>query len=206
MSQPIIANTNLHSHASIGNTHKKLNGFTIVELLIAIVVIGILAAISIVAYNGIQNRASMTKKEVAKSNVEKALELYKVDNGSYPETHNDFYGVDFEPLEPGLSTIGMDIDGVEASPTRVDQDKQAAGTFRKDTLYIATYSDSGVTYFGIPYHRDEVVFTYWDDNESEWVELIKSDGHTNGEYYTDYRYTGRLSTDENGQPYDANFY
>ncbi|MBC7512702.1 prepilin-type N-terminal cleavage/methylation domain-containing protein [Candidatus Saccharibacteria bacterium] len=34
-----------------------LKGFTIVELLIAIVVIAILAAISIVAYNGVQQRA-----------------------------------------------------------------------------------------------------------------------------------------------------
>lgn len=35
---------------------KSKSGFTIVELLIVIVVIGILAAITIVAYNGIQNR------------------------------------------------------------------------------------------------------------------------------------------------------
>lgn len=36
---------------------QKQNGFTIVELLIVIVVIGILAAITIVSYNGIQDRA-----------------------------------------------------------------------------------------------------------------------------------------------------
>lgn len=38
---------------------QKQTGFTIVELLIVIVVIGILAAITIVAYNGIQERARM---------------------------------------------------------------------------------------------------------------------------------------------------
>jgi len=36
---------------------QKQSGFTIVELLIVVVVIAILAAITIVAYNGIQNRA-----------------------------------------------------------------------------------------------------------------------------------------------------
>ena len=39
------------------NLKTKQKGFTLVELLIVIVVIAILAAISIVAYNGIQNRA-----------------------------------------------------------------------------------------------------------------------------------------------------
>lgn len=38
----------------------RQRGFTIVELLIVIVIIGILAALVIVAYNGIQNRASDT--------------------------------------------------------------------------------------------------------------------------------------------------
>lgn len=41
--------------------NKKQNGFTIVELLIVIVVIGILAAISIVAFNGVQERARVQR-------------------------------------------------------------------------------------------------------------------------------------------------
>lgn len=42
---------------TIKDMKQKAYGFTIVELLIAIVVIGILAAISIVAYNSVTQRA-----------------------------------------------------------------------------------------------------------------------------------------------------
>ncbi len=61
------------------------SGFTIVELLIVIVVIAVLAAISVVAYTGIQNRANDSVVESDLKTVAKKLELYKIDNnGNYP--------------------------------------------------------------------------------------------------------------------------
>lgn len=62
----------------------KAKGFTIVELLIVIVVIGILAAITIVAYNGITKRASDTQRRSDVQSIAKALELYYIDNNRYP--------------------------------------------------------------------------------------------------------------------------
>lgn len=59
-------------------------GFTIVELLIVIVVIGILAAITVVAFNGVQERARDAERKTGLSNVAKALQMYKIDHGSYP--------------------------------------------------------------------------------------------------------------------------
>ena len=58
-------------------------GFTIVELLIVIVVIAILAAISVVAYNGIQERARLSRYQTELGAVNKAIQLYYVDNGRY---------------------------------------------------------------------------------------------------------------------------
>lgn len=63
---------------------KQTTGFTIVELLIVIVVIAILAAISVVAYNGIQQRARNSQTLAGVRAYEKALKLYYADNGAYP--------------------------------------------------------------------------------------------------------------------------
>lgn len=63
---------------------KSQSAFTIVELLIVIVVIAILATISVVAYSGIQGRARDSMRISKIKSMEKALELYLLDNGTYP--------------------------------------------------------------------------------------------------------------------------
>jgi prepilin-type N-terminal cleavage/methylation domain-containing protein len=65
---------------------KTKSGFTIVELLIVIVVIGILAAISLVAYNGVQARAISSQQEVAAKAYYTAFSAYVAERGSYPST------------------------------------------------------------------------------------------------------------------------
>lgn len=64
----------------------KKTGFTIVELLIVIVVIAILAAITIVAYNGLQKRAQTSAVSTALNQASKKIKLYQVDNNVYPTT------------------------------------------------------------------------------------------------------------------------
>lgn len=64
--------------------NKRISGFTIVELLIVIVVIGILAAISIVAYNGISNQANDTAIKSDLSDLAKKAKIFQAENGRYP--------------------------------------------------------------------------------------------------------------------------
>jgi type II secretion system protein G len=68
---------------------KRQQGFTIVELLIVIVVIGILAGLVIVTYNGIQQKARNTERTTDISALQSHLEAYFAqNNGTYPTLDN----------------------------------------------------------------------------------------------------------------------
>lgn len=85
------------------NTKPNQSGFTIVELLIVIVVIAILAAISIVAYNGIQNRGKQSAAQSLASQVAKKAEAYNTVQSSYPANVTAFANVDEAKLDNSSS-------------------------------------------------------------------------------------------------------
>lgn len=76
----------------------KNTGFTIVELLIVIVIIGVLAGITVVAFNGIQERARNARYASAIDSYTKALTAYKGEFGEYPST-------ELPPGETGNGTV-----------------------------------------------------------------------------------------------------
>lgn len=74
------------------NSKNTIQGFTIVELLIVIVVIAILAAITIVSYNGIQNRAYDTTVQSDLNTLMKKAGLFHAEEGRYPTSVNEIIG------------------------------------------------------------------------------------------------------------------
>lgn len=67
---------------------RQASGFTIVELLIVIVVIGILAALVITTFTGIQQRARNTERETDIKAIHGQVEAYYAQNGRYPTLDN----------------------------------------------------------------------------------------------------------------------
>ncbi len=110
-------------------------GFTIVELLIVIVVIAILAAITIVAYNGIQTRARLTSAQAAAASLAKKIEAYNSVTGAYPTNSSSITTQLGTQNESSLTGSGITITGATA-PTSTN------GT----TTVQMMYCDSGAGY------------------------------------------------------------
>ena len=89
----------------------KEGGFTIVELLIVIVVIGILAAITIVSYTGITTQAKTAHAQQNASSVQSVADAFNAENSKYPATTADFAAVSSAKLPAGITLL------ISADPT-----------------------------------------------------------------------------------------
>jgi general secretion pathway protein G len=62
------------------------SGFTLIEIMVVIIILGILASFVAVKLTGQTEEARRTQAKVQIESFDTALELYKLDNGSYPST------------------------------------------------------------------------------------------------------------------------
>ncbi|NQU77578.1 prepilin-type N-terminal cleavage/methylation domain-containing protein [Candidatus Falkowbacteria bacterium] len=78
---------------------KKNKGFTLVELLVVVIIVGILAAVAIPMYQGATDRSKASEAVVALGTIRSALRVYYAEHAVYP-VHADTVQVD---------SLGLDL-------------------------------------------------------------------------------------------------
>nr|WP_320113913.1 type II secretion system major pseudopilin GspG [uncultured Desulfuromonas sp.] len=68
------------------NIHRNQRGFTLIEVMVVVVILGILAGIVVPKLLDRPEEARRTKAELQIKGIEDALALYKLDNGIFPST------------------------------------------------------------------------------------------------------------------------
>ncbi len=78
--------------------HKKSeNGFTLIEIMIVIIIMGILASYVAVKLTGQTEKARVTQARTQIESIKTALEMYHMDNGRYPSTDQGLQALVTEP-------------------------------------------------------------------------------------------------------------
>ncbi len=76
---------------------KNTKGFTLIELMVVVVILGILASLIVPRFMGRTDEARQVKAKVDISAIETGLKLYKLDNGNYPTTEQGLAALVMEP-------------------------------------------------------------------------------------------------------------
>ncbi|WP_417514669.1 type II secretion system major pseudopilin GspG [Marinobacter sp.] len=68
------------------NTPESNRGFTLIEIMVVMVILGLLVAVVAPNIMGRSDQAKITVAETQLTNISKALDLYRLDNSHYPST------------------------------------------------------------------------------------------------------------------------
>ena len=136
-------------------------GFTIVELLMVVVIIGLLATITVVSYSGIQQRARESKITADLSTADRKIKTYSIEYSALPSTETQVQNYQFG---------GVVQNGVVCVYGSCDP---GSLTIPRGTYLVSVYNDGT---------NAQVNVYYWDYTAGLWRERWWAQGaSTSGE-------------------------
>jgi general secretion pathway protein G len=81
-------------------SRERRGGFTLIEVLVVLIILGLLAAIIVPRVTGQADRAKIDQTKIQLRALKDALEMYKLDNGMYPTTQQGLKALVEKPSAP----------------------------------------------------------------------------------------------------------
>lgn len=119
----------------------KRAGFTIVELLVVIIAIGIVASISLVAFNGVQAKANDTAVQSDIGNLVTKIKLYEAEHNTFPPSgyrtgdSTAFPAISFKPTKNAYRTTVDNLFYCEGSKPSIGRTWAVAGQSKSGKVY-----------------------------------------------------------------------
>ncbi len=112
---------------------KRVNnkGFTLIELLVVIAIISVLASLLMANFVGVRQRGRDAQRKSDMRQIQSALELYRADNGSYPDS---------------LPTCGTPLTYTDGATTVTYMQKVPCDPLSDDGYYYAPGTSPVITY------------------------------------------------------------
>ena len=130
------------------NKHAFSRGFTLIELMIVIVILGILMATILPRLTGAQSRTRDTARKADLGNIAQALEVYNGENGSYPSAKT---GICLSPAATSTDTDADKVTSYELGVNMKGKKVPTAASKKQKTLgkcegmyYYQSLSSGGV--------------------------------------------------------------
>ena len=123
---------------------RSRKGFTLIEMLIVIAIIGILASIVLVGLGPIQRRGRDSRRQADLRQVQNALELYYNKCGHYPggESCDDGIGSpDWEDMSNALTGAGIGVNKIPTDPSPATPYVYATNDTGSGYVLMATLED-----------------------------------------------------------------
>ena len=136
--------------------HERKPGFTLLELLVVVAILGILATIAMPQYNNAMTRTRVAKVKADLRDLGAALQSYRIDHNIFPRQDNnlEFFALYLLPTltstidylrNPNVYAPFGDADEFEAPPTLEDQfGRSSAGLVKNSYLYTPYVSFSSL--------------------------------------------------------------